>query len=204
MGKKKKTAFESTIEAFKKHGGVLRISEAIKLGINPKIMYALLDRGIIKKLERGLYRLSQTPHAENSDLIIVSKKIPDAVICLISALFYHNITTQIPNKISISLPHGHHRPKIDYPPLKVYRFSTESFNNGILIEEIDGIDVKIYDPAKTIADCFKFRNKIGLDVAIEALKMGYQDKKIKPAEILKYARICRVEKIIMPYLETLI
>ncbi|MBU4484849.1 type IV toxin-antitoxin system AbiEi family antitoxin domain-containing protein [bacterium] len=196
--------YDKAIEVFQSQGGILRISEAISLGINPKTIYVLLEQGIIKKIHRGLYKLTNTPDLSNPDLVIAAKKIPDSVVCLISALHYHKITTQIPHFIDLALPHGHHHPKIDYPPIRIFRFSESSFTAGIKIFKEEETDIKVYEPAKAIADCFKFRNKIGLDVAIEALKIAYKDKKAKPADILKYARICRIEKIIMPYLETLI
>ena len=151
---KNNTTYNKAIQAFKSKGGILKISEAIKLGINPKTVYVLLERGIIEKINRGLYKLSGTPQLSNPDLVIAAKKIPDAVVCLISALHYHKITTQIPHFIDLALPHGHHQPKIDYPPVRIFRFSESSYKAGAKIYKNDGIDIKIYDPAKTIVDCF--------------------------------------------------
>ncbi|MDD5701307.1 MAG: type IV toxin-antitoxin system AbiEi family antitoxin domain-containing protein, partial [Dehalococcoidales bacterium] len=200
----KDDSYSKAIEVFKSSGGVMRISEGIKRGINPKTIYVLLERGVIERIGKGLYRLVDMPDLSNPDLVIVAKKIPDGVVCLLSALQHHGMTTHIPKVVDVALPERHHAPKIKHPPVKIVRFSEESFKTGVDEVAIDGVIVKIFNPAKTIADCFKFRNRIGIDIAVEALRSGYKQKKATPADILKYARICRVEKIIRPYLEALL
>jgi predicted transcriptional regulator of viral defense system len=197
-------SYSKAIDAFKAFGGVMRISEGIKRGINPKTVYVLLERGVIEKIGKGLYRLVEMPDLSNPDLVIVAKRIPDGVVCLLSALQHHGMTTHIPKVVDVALPQRHHAPKIAHPPVKIVRFSEESFKTGVDEVTIDGVIVKIFNPAKTIADCFKFRNRIGIDIAVEALRSGYKQKKATPADILKYANICRVEKIIRPYLEALL
>ena len=130
-------------------------------------------------------------------------KIPKGVICLISALSFHEITTEIPHQVYLALPRGSEPPRLDYPPLKVYWFGDPAFKEGIEHHEVDGIPINIYSPEKTIADCFKYRNKIGMDVAIEALKLYRQRKKFKIDDLIHYAKICRVEKIMQPYIEAM-
>jgi predicted transcriptional regulator of viral defense system len=130
-------------------------------------------------------------------------KIPKGVICLISALSYHEITTEIPHQIYVALPRGAEPPRLDYPPLRIFWFSGPAFDEGIEDHVVDGIPVRVYSPEKTIADCFKYRNKIGLDVVLEALKFYRQRKRFKVDELMRYARVCRVEKIIYPYVEAI-
>lgn len=131
----------------------------------------------------------------------VTLRVSNAVICLVSALAYHEITTQIPHGISIALPRQSRPPSLDYPPLEVHRFSGQTYSAGIETHQIDGVSVKIYSPEKTLADCFKFRNKIGMDLVLEALRLYRARRKFNLGELLKYARICRVEKVMRPYLE---
>jgi predicted transcriptional regulator of viral defense system len=140
----------------------------------------------------------------NLDILTVVSRIPRAVVCLISALAYHGITTQIPRKVYIALEKGAETPRISYPPIAVHRYSHESFTAGVEKDELNGVIVRIYSLEKTLADCFKFRNKIGMDVFLEALKMYRARRKFKLDDLLTYARICRVEKQMKPYLETIL
>lgn len=197
----KKIAEAETI--FNEHGGILRTSEAQEAGIHNRTLYHMLDEGHIEKVERGVYRLAEMDSLSKPGLVIVATKIPKATICLISALDFHDLTTVLPHQIHIAIPNTSRNPKLDHPPLRIYRFSGESLTEGIEYHEVDGIEVKVYSPAKTIADCFKFRNKIGLDIAIEALKDGIRENKASFNEIYKFAKICRVQKVIRPYAETI-
>lgn len=194
---------KEALNLFKEHGGVLRTSETEKLGIHNRTLYKMLDEGVITKLERGIYKLTDEQELTNPDLTVVAKKVTEARICLISALSFHEMTTQIPHNVYIALPRTSRDPKLDYPPIKVYRFSGESLTKGIQKHVMNGVEVKIYSQAKTIADCFKFRNKIGLNIAIEALKTGIKDGKANYRDVIKYAEICRVKTVIQPYLETI-
>lgn len=186
---------------FAKKGGILNTAEAIKLGISPKTLYNMRDEGVLETLSRGLYRLVETAEIAHPDLIIVSKRITHGVICLISALSFHEITTQIPHKVDVAIPLKAHKPVVDYPPIRLFWYSESNFSAGIEVHKIDGVDVRIYSVEKTLADCFKYRNKIGLDVAMEALRLYWQRKKPNISKLLKYAKICRCEKIIKPYIE---
>jgi predicted transcriptional regulator of viral defense system len=188
-------------QIIEKKGGMIRTSEAIKSGIHPRIFYSLRDSGALEQLSRGVYRLSKTKPISNPDLVTVAVRFPRAIICLASALSFHQITTQIPHAVFIALEKGAETPRIDHPPISVHRFSKESLFTGIDRHKIDGVLVQIYSPEKTLADCFKFRNKIGMDIVIEALKLYKTRKKFNLGELMKYARICRVEKVMKPYLE---
>lgn len=195
---------ESPIAIFRKHGGQLRMSEAIAHGITRYMLYSLRDKGIIEQVSRGFYRLVELPPISNPDLVTVSLRFPNAVICLISALSYHNITTQIPHVVSVAVPRDSRIPSLDYPPVQAHRFSNDAYNSGIENHSIDGVPVKIYTPEKTLADCFKFRNKIGMDVVIEALKLYRSRQQFNLEKLLTYAEVCRVKNIMTPYLEATI
>jgi predicted transcriptional regulator of viral defense system len=197
----KKNLSEKVIRIIKAHGGKIRMSEAIAAGINRYALYSLRDKGTIEQVSRGIFRLSSLPPISNPDLVIVALRAPKAVVCLVSALSYHKITTQIPHEISIALEKGSITPRIGHPPIAVYRFSKEAFSSGVQVHEIDGTPVRVYSPEKTLADCFKFRNKVGMEVVLEALKRYKERKRFNVDELFKYARICRVEKIMRPYLE---
>jgi predicted transcriptional regulator of viral defense system len=188
-------------DIFRSCGGQLRMSEAIERGISRYMLYALRDKGVIEQVSRGVYRLVELPPISNPDLVTVGLRFPNAVICLVSALAYHEITTQIPHSVSVAVPRESRQPSLDYPPLSVHRFSDLAFRAGIEEHQIDGVSVKIYSPEKTLADCFKFRNKIGMDVVLEALKLYKARKQFNLEALLKYAKVCRVEKVMHPYLE---
>jgi predicted transcriptional regulator of viral defense system len=196
--------FKKARNIFHRHGGVLRMSEALSAGIHRRMLYSMLEAGIIEQLSRGLYRLADLPPLGNPDLVSVSLKIPNGVVCLISALAYHEITAQVPHEVYVALERGAEAPRLNHPPLRVFRFSGESFTIGIEKHKIDGVPVRIYSPEKTIADCFKYRHKIGLDIAIEALKLYREKKHFKVADLMKFGRVCRVEKVMRPYLEALL
>lgn len=191
-------------EIFHQYGGQLKMSDAIKHGITRYMFYSLRDKGIIEQISRGLYRLANLPPLGNQDLVAVSLRAPNAVICLISALSYHELTTQIPRVISVAVPRGTHPPLIDYPPTQVHCFSGAAYQSGIEEHIIDKISIKVYSPEKTLVDCFKYRNKIGMDIVLEAIKFYRARKQFNAKKILQYAKICRVERAITPYLETII
>ena len=185
-------------------GGVIRTSDAIRAGIHPRTLYELRDKGVLEVLSRGVYRLTDQEEIVDPDLIIVASRIPRSVICLISALSFHEITTQIPHAIAIALPKGAETPRLLYPPLSVHRFSKEALKEGVEEHRINGVTVKVFNSEKTLADCFKFRNKIGLDIVLEALKLYRSKGQFNTEKLLKYAKICRVEKVMRPYLEVML
>ncbi|HLO18505.1 MAG TPA: hypothetical protein VK206_26975 [Anaerolineales bacterium] len=195
--------FQSVIKIFQKHNGVMKSFQLFKLGVQPRILYAMRDNGLVVQEGRGLYRLANEQVWSDPDLAVVSLLIPKGVICLISALYFHQITTQIPHEVYIALPKDSEKPRIKYPPTRFFWISPAPFKAGIEKHKVDNVEIRVYSVAKTIADCFKFRNSIGLDVALEALREGIRQKKATPNEIQQFARVDRVEKIMQPYLEAL-
>ena len=189
---------------FRKQGGRLRMSEAVARGISRYRLYSLLEDGVIEQVSRGVYRLVELPPMSNPDLVTVSLRFPNAVVCLVSALAYHGITTQIPHAVSVAVARTARMPALTSPPVRAYKFSEAAFKAGVEKHLIDGVTVRIYSAEKTLADCFKYRNKIGMDVVLEALKLYRTQHRIKVAELLKYARVCRVEKAMKPYLEAMV
>jgi predicted transcriptional regulator of viral defense system len=162
------------------------------------------NAGVLEKLGRGLYRLAELPAFDDPDLATVALRIPHGVICLISALAFHEMTTHIPHEIYVAVSRGTTSPRMDYPPLRIFRFTGHAFTEGIETHERGGVQVRVYTPEKTLADCFKFRNKIGLDTVIEAVKLYRQTKPVGVEELLHFAGICRVLKVMKPYLEALL
>lgn len=197
--------FAKARKVFTEHGGMLRTSKAIQMGIHPRTLYALRDAGEIEEIGRGLYRLSSAPPLSSPDLVSIAIRIPRAVVCLISALAHHRLTTQVPHAVDIAIPSHAQVPKANGIPLRVFWYPEPSFRAGIDVVTIDDISVRVYSPEKTIADCFKYRNKIGLDLAIEALR-AYRERTRKPnrAALTKFAQLNRVQKIMRPYLEAIL
>lgn len=197
---------QKAIMLFREYGGILRTSEAIRLGINPKTFYAMRSQRLIEMMSRGVYRLvDEMLVTDQIDFTLVIKRLPKGIICLISALAFHELTSQIPHYVYVAYQQGWRQPKSDYPPVKIFRYSKNSFEVGIEYHEFNGIQVPVYSAAKTVVDCFKFRNKIGLDVAVDALKnYWHKYKKSTADELVEYARICRVDKVMKPYIEVIL
>lgn len=193
----------SALKIFQKKHGVLRSSQAFEEGIPPRTLYQMRDSGLLVQEGRGLYRLANEQVWSDPDLAIVSLLIPKGVVCLISALYFHQLTTQIPHEVYVALPKDSEKPRLKYPPTRFFWISPEPFKAGIEKHLLDNVEIKVYSVAKTIADCFKFRNKIGMEVALEALREGLRQKKCTPNEILRFARVNRVERVVLPYLEAL-
>jgi predicted transcriptional regulator of viral defense system len=192
-------------QLFAKHRNILRTRQALKLGIHPRTLYALHDQGELECVSRGLYRLASAPPLTSPDWVAITLRVPRAVICLISALAHYGLTTQVPHAIDIALPSHAQIPQIDNPPIRVFWFSKSAYSTGIETITIDDVPIRIYSQEKTIADCFKYRNKAGLDIAIEALR-AYRAKYRRPnrAGLIHYAQVCRVERVMRPYLEAIL
>lgn len=201
----KDTKAHSARRLFAKHGGMLRTSEVLRLGIHPRTLYALRDSGEIEQVTRGVYRIATAPPLSNPDWAAITTRVPSGVICLISALAHHGLTTQVPHATDIALSSHSQIPKIGNIPIRVFWFSEPSFSAGVETFKLDSIPVRIYSAEKTIADCFKYRNKIGLDVAVEALR-AYREKNKKPnfKAIQEFGKIDRIQRIMTPYLEALL
>jgi predicted transcriptional regulator of viral defense system len=183
---------------------MMRMAEAIRAGVHRRTLYALRDGGILESLSRGLYRLADAPPLGDPDLVSVARRVPRGVICLISALAFHDLTTQIPHEIYLAIPRDSEPPRLDYPPVRVFRFGEWAYAAGIETHHLDGTLVRIYSREKTIADCFKYRNKIGLDSVVESLKRYKQQGRIDAEALLRYARVCRVANVMRPYLEAIL
>lgn len=198
------TTFARERRLFRQKGGLLRTGAALRVGIHPRTLYEMRDKGIVEQLDRGLFRLANLPSLSNPDLVTVALKVPSGVICLISALAYHEITTQIPHEVHVALPRGAEPPRLKHFPLRVFWFTGRSYTEGVETHKVDGVGLRVYSPEKTLADCFKYRNKLGLDTVLEALRLYRSRKRPNVDELMRFARVCRVEKVMRPYLEALL
>ena len=197
-------ATERAVNLFESNGGVLRTDQAIKLGIHPRTLYALRDDARLERMERGLYRLANAKPLGNPDFVTVALKVPRGVICLVSALAFHQMTTQVPHAVYLAIGANDQAPSLRYPPLRLFWYSRAVHESGIIETKIDGTKVRIYSAEKTLADCFKYRNKVGIDVAIEALNLYRQRGRMKLDQIEQYAKLCRVQRVMRPYLEAVL
>lgn len=196
-------SIEARISALATRQGVLRPRDVEAVGIPREYLLRLMRRGVVERTGRGLYRMANSPFTENHSLAEVATRLPSATICLLTALVFHGMTTQIPREVWIALQVGSRPPRNGGQKIRTVHFSGPAFLEGRINHRIEGVAVSIYSPAKTVADCFKFRNKIGLDVALEALRECVSQQKGTIAQIRKYAAICRVARIIQPYLDSL-
>jgi len=194
---------ERARRAFRRAGGVLRTTQALRAGIHPRDLYALRDAGVLEVVSRGVYRLADLPPLAEPDLAAVSARVPKAVIAVVSALHFHGLTTEIPHAVSIALPKGTSRPRLDWPPLRVYWFSGGLYIEGIETHARDGMTLKVYSAARTVADCFRLRRRLGIEVALEALRTGLEERIFTPAEIMRVAQRLRVAGVVRPYLEAM-
>jgi len=167
------------------------------------VLTRLVSSGALERVGRGVYRLPGTQGAEHESLATIAVKVPQAVFCLLTALQIHGLTTQLPRQVWIAMPQGSHAPKMDYPPIKMVQFSGDAYAQGIEVVQADQVALRVYGAAKTVADCFKHRNTIGLDVALEALKETLSTRKASADELWRFAKVCRVANVMRPYLEAL-
>jgi predicted transcriptional regulator of viral defense system len=201
---KQGSRFNRAVAVFKQHGGILRTAQALQAGIHASTLYIMRDVGTLEVVSRGVFRLAGSEPLGNPDLVTVATRVPNGVICLISALAFHQITTQIPHEVQVALQRGAELPRLEYPPIKLYWFKDQAFTAGVDTHKLDGVDIRIYSPEKTLADCFKFRNKIGLDTAVEAVRFYRERRSVNVDALMRYAAICRVEKVMRPYLEAIL
>ncbi|MCL5959945.1 MAG: type IV toxin-antitoxin system AbiEi family antitoxin domain-containing protein [Chloroflexi bacterium] len=184
--------------------GVLRPRDLRARELPREYLTRLHHKGLINRVSRGIYTLSDVNASEHHSLAEVSKKVPHGVICLLSALRFHDLTTQAPFEVWIAIDVKARRPREDGVHLRIVRFSGEALSAGIDERLVDGVTVRVYSPAKTVADCFKYRNKIGLEVALEALRECWRGRRCTMDELWHYARVCRVANVMRPYLESLV
>ncbi len=183
--------------------GIVRPRDIKAIGLPRQYLVSLHRQGKLNRGARGIYTLPDADVTEHHSYAVVTKRVPHATVCLLSALVFHEITTQSPASVWIALPTGARTPALVSPSLRIVRLSGPSLTVGIDTHQVEGVTVRVYSAAKTVADCFKFRNKIGLDVAIEALKDCLRQKRAGINEIYRYAKVCRVSNVIRPYMETL-
>lgn len=192
---------EQRIQALLRRAGTARSRELVAAGISRSELSRRVAAGQLLRVARGLYAMPDYQGGEHSALVAVAKRAPGVVFCLLTALRIHDLTTQAPFEVWIAIGNKEHPPRLDYPPLRTVRFSEAALAAGVETQQVDGAEVRVTSVAKTVADCFKFRNKIGLDVALEALREARRTRKASADELWRYARINRVTNVMRPYLE---
>ncbi|HEU4604508.1 MAG TPA: type IV toxin-antitoxin system AbiEi family antitoxin domain-containing protein [Steroidobacteraceae bacterium] len=182
---------------------LVRARDLAERGIPTLVLSRMVSKGSLARVGRGVYALPNRSAGEHASLAEVAIQVPRGVICLLSALRVHDIGTQSPFEVWVAIEHRMTPPKLANHQLRIVRMSGRAFSEGVIRERIDGIDVPVFNAAKTIADCFKYRNKIGMDVALEALREGWRERRVKMDDLWRYAEIDRVANVMRPYLETL-
>jgi predicted transcriptional regulator of viral defense system len=199
----KNTATEELLK-FARERGVVRARELTRLGIPRIYLTRLVKNGQLHRVSRGIYAAADSDPTTNRTLAEACKRIPKGVVCLLSALRFHDLTTQLPSEIWMAIDRKAWHPKEHALPIRIIRFSGKALSEGVETHNVEGVPVRVYCVAKTIADCFKYRNKIGLDVAIEALRDAWRKRKCTMDELWHFSRICRVTNVLRPYLESII
>jgi len=195
------TSTEQRIQTLLRRAGTARSRELVASGMTRSQLSRMVAAGQLVRVARGLYAMPDYQGGEHSALVAVAKRAPGVVFCLLTALRIHDLTTQAPFEVWIAIGNKAHPPRLDYPPLRTVRFSEAALAAGVETQQVDGAEVRVTSVAKTVADCFKFRNKIGLDVALEALREARRTRKASADELWRYARINRVTNVMRPYLE---
>jgi predicted transcriptional regulator of viral defense system len=183
---------------------LVRSKELKGLSVSRSHLWNLAKAGKIEHVGRGLYRAKETPISANETLLEVAKRVPLGVLCLSSALRYHELSTENPFEVWLAIKRGAWSPKLDNSPVRVVHFSEATFEFGIETHSVDGGTLRVYSPAKTVADCFKFRSKIGMETAIQALRSAYREKKASMDQLWRAAKVCRVVNVMRPYMESLV
>ncbi len=198
-----KLTYQTAVLKQAKHKPFLRARDVVKQGTSPEVLRRLVAAGELQRVGRGIYVHSDALPTENRTLVEASLIVPNGVICLLSALRFHQLTTQAPFEVWMAIDVKAWRPRVGDAPIRIVRFSGKALGMGIEKHTVEGVEIKVYCVAKTVADCFKYRNKIGVDVAIEALREAVQNRKATIADIETYAAVCRVLNVMRPYLEML-
>jgi len=184
--------------------GILRPRDLQRKGLPTDYLWRLHQQDKLEKVGRGMYAIPGAALTEHQTITQAARRVPHGVVCLLSALRFHDLTTQAPFEVWMAIDVKARSPKEEIIPLRIVRFSGQALTAGVETHTIEGVKVKVYNPAKTVADCFKYRNKIGLDVAIEALRDCWRKKRATTDQLWLYAKICRVARVIRPYLESLV
>ena len=186
-----------------KKAGILRPRDLQSHGIPRLYLRMAADKGLVMQVGRGLYVARGSRPTQHHSVAQASKRVPHGVVCLLSALRFHDLTTQSPFQVWLAISDKARLPKIDNPPLRIVRSSQKTLAYGVQEHRIEGVNVRIFSPAKTVADCFRYRNKIGLDVALEALRECRRKRRATSDELWQAAKVCRVANVMRPYLESL-
>jgi predicted transcriptional regulator of viral defense system len=200
----KKSDLRRQIVRLARRRGILRPRDLSPLKIPRRELAPLVKQGVLLRSGRGIYMLSTAAVTENHSLAEACKRVSDGTVCLLSALRFHGLTTQNPWEVWMAITPASRKPKVDHPPLRVVRFSGKAFTEGVERHRIEGVEVRIYSAAKTVADCFKYRNKIGVDVAVHALRDAWQKRVITAGQISHFAQVCRVTNVMRPFLDSLL
>lgn len=195
------TTMQDRALALAQSKGILRVKDLREAGIHPEYLRRLCAKGVLVRVGRDLYVPAEAELSPHTGLAQAAKRVPQGVVCLLSALRFHEMGTANPFEVWIALGRDARRPRVEYPPLRIMRFSGKALTEGVERHRIGSVRVQVYSPAKTVADCFKYRHKIGLDVALEALRDGLRTKKCTQEQLWRYAKVCRVTAVMRPYLE---
>ena len=194
---------EEKVLALVREAGIFRPRDLVPHGIPRTALRRLEKRGKVRRIARGLYELAEPDPTEYVDLMAVCKRVPKGVVCLISALNFHGLTNQMPYEVWLAIDVKAHKPKIEHPPVRIVRFSGDALTFGVEAHHIEGVQIRVTSPAKTVADCFKYRNKVGTDVAAEALGTFRRSRKGRMDDLWDAAEVCRVTNVMRPYLESI-
>ena len=184
--------------------GVLRPRDLSRYAIPRVYLARLQSQGLLRRVGRGLYVPADAEPSEHRSLAEACKRVPHGVVCLLSALAFHGLTTHLPFEVWMAISDTARHPRVDRPAIRFARFSGLALEAGIEVHMVEGVPVRIYNPAKTVADCFKFRNKIGVDVAVEALRDYLRERKATMDDLWRYAEVCRMSRVMRPYLEAMV
>jgi predicted transcriptional regulator of viral defense system len=193
--------FARELDTFLQYSGGLRMSEALKLGINRKTLYAMRDAGLLEQFSRGAYRLASLEPLQHPQFVTIATRVKYSVICLHSALWFHGLSTLAPHVVDVAIERGTRRPRLDHPPTRTYWFSGPAYHEGIEVVIVDDVPVSVYNPEKTLADCFRYRKQLGMDLVLEGLRL-WRNRRVDNVDLLmSYARMRNVERSLRPYLD---
>lgn len=197
------TTLDPKLRPLLRKQSVIRTRDLSRLGLPRTALTAPLADGTLSRLGRGVYAVAGHNVSEHHSLAQAAVRVPQGVVCLMSALVFHELTTQSPHQVWLAIDRKSRRPAEGFPPLHLVRFGGQALHEGIQVHSIDGVPVRITTPAKTVADCFKYRNKLGITVAVEALREGWNQRRFTMDDLWAMARVCRVHNVIRPYVESL-